>query len=285
METKSLVQTAVAVLVAVVVFATVLIPITTSATDHTVEFHNVPVSERYMISDKEPVTIDFVDGAYSINGVTTIPLSSDYASISSDGFIMRNVPGGFAMVYLDSETQSWQSIPGNAHIEVANGHGTVTTSDSVHYFDYTYFYYQNEQDYTMMVGGEDFYLTSDTTVVCSGYNSVLGGAGVGRFFIMNGSIEDGFTLTSILGVTTTFKQINYEKVNGYEDLYKVTSIVFETSGGDEIIVDRCIVPETVIATAEHNPAVDTLVGIIPLLVIVGLILSVIGIAIARRYDL
>ena len=282
METKSLVQTAVAVLVAVVVFSTVLIPVTTDATDHERNFYNIAYNDQFKMSNDEPVTISFDGTTYAINGEAVTPLSSSYSTISSDGLVIRWLTDHPTGRYL--QDGEWKAIPATFTITAQNGHATGETEGSEFHFDYTFMYYQKAGNWTMTSGVDKFYVNGDTPIKCVGYNSSLGSYTDARFFIMEGTINDGFTMHDLTGREIQYKNAEYEKVNGMVDTYLVSSIVFDNNGAD-VFVNRCIVPDIITATEVNYPSADILVGIIPLLVIVGLILAVIGVAIVRRYDL
>lgn len=283
MNVKSIMQLAISAVVILVVITAFVVPLISSATDHNVDFHNPAQYGAYRISDEMPVTLDYTDGVYSINGVVVSPLNANYSSVSSDALIIRWSAGQPTVRCLTGG--SWQAFtPGyNFHIVAEDGHGSGTVGTTDVSFDYDFLYYQGTQDYTMTVGVDSFYLTSNSPVVCVGNNPTLSQYSNGQYFIMQGSIADGFTLTNLAGVSFVFKEVQYEKISGYDDLYNVTAIVFDNDGQD-VIINRCIVPETVTVVKDHNSAIDSLVSLVPLLFVVSVVVAVVGSIALRPRD-
>ena len=94
--------------------------------------------------------------------------------------------------------------------------------------------------------------------------------------------DDGVTI-SVYDSTYTFTvsdvTINAEEVSGYNDLYKFQSVTFTTTSGDGATTDCTysvlVIPTSV--TAERSvhvtPIEASLLGIIPLLVVIGIVIG------------
>ena len=212
-------------------------------------------------------TIRFTTSAQ--NNATSIqylgPTSADYLAFSDTGTTDMTVT-------LDSGT-----------FTITNGTTTKTAT-------YTTAYYpENAGSMTMKKSDEVAYLKPDSSIVVANGITVVSGTGVGVYF--DGTIEDGYevSLYNRNVDTTTVSNVvsNYEEMSSYIDLVKLTTITLDMTpdGGTptHATYSYFLVPYEVTAerSAHASPVEATLIGLIPLLMMVGIMLTAVGLFIAK----
>ena len=126
-----------------------------------------------------------------------------------------------------------------------------------------------------------------------------GGATTTALIKIDGNITDGVDI-SILNPTTGEEyatatidnlSINATAVNGYLDLYDLTSITFkakilDTDNWTNVTYSAYIVPASVTAELAVHATQDEieLLETIPVLITVGLIMGIVGVIAARRFE-
>lgn len=278
---KSIAVSVLSVAIMVMLVVTVLVPSISDVGDITIT--NTAESQLYNIDDSEPVHFVIADGVYTINDVVTTNLNSGYSTVSSDGLILRWQNASTPTVqYLTSEGTWTGDYANSLDLVAQNGHITGTVGSTQIDSTYSFLYYQGDGNYIVTSGGSTFYVNEETPITCTGYQSSIGSSAPYRFFIMEGSIKDGFTCRTTAGTELTFNTINYTKVNGYEDLYSVSSIIFDADNGAQLTINRCIIPEQIDAKAENHAVIDSLISIVPMVILIGLIIGTVGAFISRR---
>ena len=286
---NKLIPLCITLVVGIILAGSVLIPVINDATDHTYELSNkFTGSGYYHLADSSPVTFVYDDGTYAINDVTVTPFNANYTTITSDGMTVR-WSGGAPTIFSESSNTSV------AAFELTANNGTITgtyasssepTTPVEVELTYTYLFYQDPNGEYIMTGGigapSEVYLLDKSEVYCNGYNPDLG-TGSDRWFEFKGNIADGFTFK--YGTTEiTDVVVNAEKIDGYDDAYALTSFEIEIDEDTTITINRFVAPLTVVATKEHNAAADSLLNVIPVLVIVSLVAMAAGAMILKRDD-
>ena len=109
-------------------------------------------------------------------------------------------------------------------------------------------------------------------------------------FHFEGTYDDGITITSA-NTDATYSNItwNITPMDGYVDLYKLTSIEFDITYNDTVThatYSYFAVPTEVTAELAVHPDAATLsmLSVIPIVVMIGIVLAVVGVAIVGRND-
>ena len=289
METKSLVQTAVAVLVAVTVLVTVLFPITSSAQEtigESVTVENTMVAYgQYRLDEvvgDAVITVGTIEGSYGIAvGEAFVPIvpAANTNLISSDVVSVNpNANGTLTAITLANGTQHVAHASDTLVITLTGGVATITLNSQELYVSEYNSLYALKQDGAW--AGHD---VADGTAVRS-INDVRGSGAykVGDayilWFINNGHVygTPGYTFTM---------SYDEELKEGTTDIYIISNIVITASeeGGEPVTINATrVLTHATVEGHESGGAGYTLIGIIPILVIVGLILAVIGFAIRYR---
>ena len=302
METKSIVQVAVAVLVAVLVFVAVLVPVVGNATASTDTFTNSGYFRMAEID--EPVTIEWdhtdpqkITVNESVMDLSSVPRTHIVTLVATDSMIVRYAP-----ITADTLVQSYSStgyigagVTAGSDMSITIGDGSITTTSgsSTTTQSFESGYCISPTGNWIMTEGKAKVHTTDSIIVLAG-NTKVGDPTVGIY--APGTIEDGLDFTTVqtssIVVTPTYGDVefDYTPVSGYNNLVTLSECDFQITVGSttvDAVYSTFLVPYNVTAerTIHMTDAEASVIGIIPILVIVGLLISVIGIAIARRYDL
>lgn len=146
--------------------------------------------------------------------------------------------------------------------------------------------YSNESAYVHM--DSEVYLCGTTFVTGSGTNDFVGVFGYG-------SLDDGLTMSSFYGNTgqntVSFGDVTatYSAVNGYIDLYKLDKFEFpltQNTATVTAVYSYFVVPTEVTAELSNHltPGQISLMGAIPVMVIVALLMVAVGAIALRRAD-
>ena len=207
------------------------------------------------------------------------------------------------------------SIVGGSDMEIVCESGTATatiTTDGVESTprtaNYTVLYYPDLNGaYTMKKASESAYLNGDSEIFGCGTSNIKGydGNNVGgsQAFgaVIGGNLDDGITVTEwrntasgLAVMDSDSMTVSYTEVGGHEDLYSLSDIRFvvtvtqtvdeETYTTDNnITYSYFVVPYEVTAerSAHTSPVESTLIGLIPLLMMVGIMLTAVGLFIAK----
>ena len=293
METKKIVMGVISIAVAIIVLMS-MIPIFTDAGASEDTFVNRGYFYVDSIEEDESITYHFEDGTLTING-TEVPSPSD-----------NTYPDGITIFFTEHITVrmdgSLMRIKGQVNVgctalDLTITNSTITgtytaTNTSTANWTYTKFTGMvTSETNRVMSQPVPQYVNSDSLIETTGFTRA-----VGDYYVIHvsGSIDDGVTVnlytqgsgTIVTTVTVSNIQINYSPVNGYEDLYLVDNITFTLTKDDAIsnvTYSIYTIPAEVTAerSAHASPVESTLIGLIPLLMMVGILLTAVGLFIAK----
>lgn len=276
----------VSLMVAVIIALAVLVPVIqdTSASEDT--FTNKGYFYVDSLNENESINYKFADGVLKINDVD-VPLPSD-----------NTYPDGITIFFTEHITVridgSLMRIKGQVNVgctalDLTITNGTITgsytaTNTSTANWTYTKFTGMvTSETNRVMSQPVPQYVKSDSLIETTGFTRA-----VGDYYVIHvsGSIDDGVTVNLytqgsgvvVTTVTVSNIQINYSPVNGHEDLYLVDNITFTLTKDDavsNVTYSIYTVPAEVTSerTAHVTPIEATLLGIIPLLVIIGIVIG------------
>lgn len=158
-------------------------------------------------------------------------------------------------------------------------------------------------DYILKTYSDKAYVNGDTALWVtgvSGFNDLSSNA---NFIVhIEGTIDDGVTITVTAvknGTSSNFVvgdyTINYAPVAGYNDLYLIDNITFNVTAYNSEAEDNVttavsystfVLPKEVTAELTIHPdsATNALLSAIPIIVMIGIVLAVVGVAIVGRND-
>lgn len=296
------------VVVGVILVATILIPIVSDATATEKTFENegyFAVSKH--LSTDEDVSIEWDHASPNIITVndTDVPLPTSNGSWTIVGtettaLVRYSISGttitvqifGTSPQVLCNTTNGYDCIiaitsSGVTLTSTAESGNTATaaTTDPI-------WYAAPNGDYVMKLSDKVAYVNGDSEIYAIGM-SQIGGVG-GKMITVRGNIDDGFSAEVVYptsGYTTGDVTATFTESKNYLDLYELDKFQFDatdtgTSTTTAQTYSYFIVPHEVTAEkAKHMSSAEiTLAGIIPLLVVVGLILGIV-MAIGRRAEL
>lgn len=285
MESKNIIAGVIAITVSLLIVAGVMIPVLNEQTQTEKTFEN---GRLYYMTDlsEESVTYTFDGTTWTVDGETvSISVTDTTTVVAGDGFIVRangQIRGSTVIspASITTMTVSADGITGE-YVNSSNVTAAINISGSVYYC-----MVDEETDYVLCPYNAPIYMNGDSEILADGYSAVKSGAV--SVFKIEGNINDGFTVTSQnTNVTVDNVECNYEAVTGYLDLYKVTSITFETTYDGETrtqTYSSYIVPAEVTAElSEHfNSAEIALINVLPLLVIIAIVLMAAGLMVFKR---
>jgi len=156
---------------------------------------------------------------------------------------------------------------------------TYTSDDSVRIFN-------PDGKYTMTIYNQPATVLKDTTVIV-GNGTTQVNAWTNRFYI-EGTAED-IEVTPATGITVSNVTVNTTEISQYKDAVKLNSITFTATDGTNTVdatYNRVIVPIEIDAELSQHltPGQISLVGAIPVMVIVALLMAAVGAIALRRAD-
>ena len=306
MEKTNLLTLVVTLTVGIILAGSLLMPVLSDATTTERTFTND--GAFYVEADpNETYTIEYdntvANNTITVNG-TDITLDRDYTLVALENAILR----------LDSSSHKLDWNGNGSYIvninklslTIASGSisGTYTsTGDETAWptmtYDKIYVISPTEQSLIMSDYSVPVKVKGDSELFAMG-RTVLNDGGVNKQFLVQivGSIDDGVDVTIAnvstgvdIGAVITDLSINYTPVQGYNDLYTLTSITFKAATAENgqvtnVTFSAYIVPATV--TAELSQHLDAgeiaLLNALPILVIIGLVLAGVGAIFIRNRD-
>lgn len=306
MQVSNLMKIIVSAIIGVVVFAAILVPVTQEAVTTEKTFTNeggfYPMQEisstdegtytlEWVKSDTTVLTINGVDfDAYESYGEATTTI------ICSESWLLRYYCTTQTYGYLQFfDGTNWIGSATSKSVSVSATSGTATIThvaaddtETTRTASYTDLYVINPSatDDIMKKSTDTPYVNGDSALYAMGITSISGSNSLVK---IEGNIDDGVTV-DVLGTTSetvTNIVIDKEAVSGYLDLYKITKITFDVEISDTTTActySYFIVPYEVTAELSAHPGTSeiALINIIPLLVLVGLVLGVVGAVLSRR---
>lgn len=296
----------VAILVSITVLAGVLMPVLDDATATTDTFTNEGVFNYgiFKPTDTYTFTYDNSTGAMTVNGESvtvpgvTLTNYNSYSVLASDDWLFRfgsNANGYYMQMIGKDKVGSTLLTGGTCSASITNGDLVLTLTDSENNtttktLGFTEFYsiVPNEDVAVMKISNQAVYIKGDSPLYGSGLTTV---SAWNNAFHFEGTYDDGITISSPNLSTATFDNItwNIEPVDGYIDLYKLTSIEFDiTNSGTTVHATYSYfgVPSEVTAerSVHFTDNQNALLAVIPMLVIVAILIGVVALVIRSRLD-
>ena len=219
----------------------------------------------------------------------TIPASRRTTIVAGDSFIIR---------YYDDKLQ-WTTTGGSSYITedatfTASG-GNCNMSWGTSSVDKTYtslYIPSSNGPLVMKKYDESVYMNGDSEFVAIG-TSDIGSANVGIKIV--GSIEDGAEISTwkaSSGAVWTFSNITITNtpVDGYKDLYKLSTITADATDNSEpantgsITYSYYMVPLEVTADPDNPVAYKNLVKVVPLMAFIMLVVAAAGMVYFKNRD-
>lgn len=311
MNVNDMIKLVIGVVVGVLMVSVLLIPVIGEATETHTTFENESYYALNKITADTDVTIKWDKTAptvLEINGEdftmpADLPKGRAYTIVGSETAIVRYfVPNSGASmieyasgnVYAninvnDTSTYAQATINGNSLTFYADFSTPITRTATLS--GDSYYLAGDSGDYTevMKDGNTPAYVNKDSIVHLIGTTTPVR---VGTYGI--GSIEDGLTMSTLYKAGTITSDVTYStpvatytEVAGYEDLYLLDHYDFTISYDDtteNAVYSYFIIPAEV--TAEKSVHADAgtiqILEVIPLLITVGLIVGIVGVAFSRR---
>lgn len=313
MESKNIVAGVLTITVALIVTASVLVPVLNSATETSGTFTNDGFIRMTQITDEsEDVTITwdpaepfvFVINGEDYNMPTNITTGNlgvfPYTIFSSDGWGMRytysNNRVDLNLYGTSDNSLLWYATSDEVtvvSITFISGTASFTKGSTVATQSYTdAFIISNDGEYTLKKTSDSSYILGDSQIYSTGRTVATFGETVLNVNVhLEGSIDDGVNVSVIApaGYTASDIVVTSAAVTGYNDLYafdKVTFTITEDATQETVSATygQVIVPYQVTAElSQHlNSAEIGLINVLPVLVIVSIVLMAVGMAAFRR---
>lgn len=285
----------IAVVVGVLLCATMLFPIISEATATDRTFDNSQYAYYDMKALEEGDSWAYAAGTWTYNDqpITINNVGGDKISIvASNNEVVRQDGQARGTSYNGSNTDDVEAITvegvdylniNDNNVAYTSGYGAVP-----------------DGDYVLKKYDAAGYVKKDTPLWVTGFTNLTTSSNSQLIVHIEGTIDDGLTITvtpkayaPVTGITVGDYTINYESASEGVGLYKLTSVVFDVTGTfneEEITTtftySTFVIPKEITAEkSQHlNDTEQTLVGIIPLLVIIGLVIGVLAIF-ARRAEI
>lgn len=249
----------------------------TDETEHTISWAS---------TNNKILTIDGVDmdvttwGLSSYQQVTVFATETDLIrlGVTSVGF-------GLQWIQIRGATISYASASSNFDATISGGTASIMldTESDPRILTYTeaYFIQPDKSDYVMKKSNESAYMNSDSPIYSLGYTSLsYGGGNDNAVLKITGNVESvniqAVRQSSAYEVAFSNIVIDHTAVSNYLDLYKFDKITFTATENDTAnacIYSYVIVPTEITADRSVSMAgpLGVLVGVIPLLMVAGLV--------------
>ena len=291
MDPKRITMVIVSAIIGVILLVTVVSPIvadgqTTSGTAAEVT-NPKPAGANYdyKIWDGSDITFGFTStdagGTYTINGEPFALLSSEQRIIlASNDFAARS--GGNETVfvlnsqYIGSDTQFSNA---DFTYTITNKQYTLELGGSTYTGSVDWLVYATTDGNAGLIQcrniNEPFYTSTTNNIIVLG-NIYTTGDNDTFYSYYNGdlSVNEAYADESSIAINKTL-------VDGYTDIYNTTVAV---NIGDETFTPYFIlIPETVTGHAASG-AVYSMLGVIPIVIAIGIVMAIVGMAIVNRYE-
>ena len=300
MNTNDLIKLVVGVIVGALMLSAILTPMIHASTDETITIKNEGAyfttpdeGDHTLVFGFEQVTVDGVTVPYPI-GFGTGSARNATAIIGTDW--MFRLDSNMLRLLIAGPSQDFKVL-GNVRdseitLTISGDSLTYTLNDVENTLDGVRYYLAPAGD---MVLCYNPYIKEDTQII-GGIRNNSNTAGADVFEIVEGSVQDGFTATTCrtyistsTPTTGTFtSEFDVDTTTVTTNLLKLTSInqtaTFWNDATADITISYLLAP----AEIEYNNPdyvgdnIAQILGVIPILVTVGLILGVVGVAFSRR---
>ena len=324
MNTKTMIELVVGVVVGLIVLSAALMPVIhtatttektflnegyytmdaiTESTTHVIEWEKS--NPTILIIDDEPVDMSWTDvtKSYTLIGSDTMVVRYERGANDTAGVQMFTTTVGAQ--YLSFHSNSAATAGDKATITLSNStvsfvtDGTAPLDKTITDIGTDAYVINptNTGDYTIVMKRADTpaYVKGDSTIRFIGVSVSSGPNGIALYGI--GTLDDGMTLSTIY-TNNTVTDVAYSDpvptdtaVSGYDDLYSLDKYNFTISYTDngtpktfDATYSYFLIPNEV--TAEKSIHADAttieLLGVIPILIIVGLIVGIAAVVVSRR---
>lgn len=271
------------IIVSLLVITGVMIPIVNTANyepfDNPVTT-NSSVNFRSMDLVKSPDTFDSVWEMDSENDVLTID-GVETAVTNSLGIVLYSNGGSMRInanaLYLNcTGVTSQTTVNGDWTLTITDGVFTLVAGDVTYGWDGTSWILKpnvlDKGAYHVYSGTNTYYLNSLDDLYFAQNNNTLG------FISGNGSVATGINADT----TTSYDlDVTMLEVSGYGGLYTITAPSDIKLGDSDVSPSYIVLKETVMGESLDKGTALTLVNLLPLFVVVGLLIGVIGLFFRR----
>lgn len=284
-----LIQASIMAAIGVIIFSSLLVPIIDGAQDgYNETFTNTGAGQVYVTEVKEDTVINYTGTALTINDVN-IPAFGSRCSFTSDNAFMYHggTPGSSKIFAWDGDSYENPTFTEyTATIDVDTK--TITIIGLVDSVETTINCSYNWCYVTAIAGdyisidsnfSRDFYINSINDIKSVEYNNA------GYVFSSNGGVlrVNGVDQGTVNYTTTEINDYtNLEKIH-VEKLISNTGLYY-TFNNNDYSVHWTIAPYTVQAHLNADDSIIQLFGVIPLIVIFGLIFAVVGAVVYQRIE-
>lgn len=266
--------------VGVILAGSLLAPVVADArttTSTEVNYTNEETTFR-MAEASEIVTLTLSSGTVTLNGVAVEKVSNSNILLSDAVSLDQFQYQGNWLNRMWFKDSTALQYPSAFELTFENGtvSGTVTISDATTSIDTTYsylFYADSEGDYIQMTNNDwanGVYLNNTNQLILSGLYTT--GENDTTYSYVDGVFTTGGDYTGSVELTT-------EKVG--MDVIKATALTV-TIGDETFTPFRALVPMTIVGHTETS--ISSLLGVIPIMVIVAILMTAIGAIAYRRAD-
>lgn len=302
MENKNILNIAIVLTIGVILTGALLGPVISDATKTTETLDNSGYfhMEKYTAEDELTMVWDpTTPKQLTVNDVAyrpAVPINQFINLAIGDNWYVRYADGG-ANTFMQISTGTFTTIEATQNstspitIECSNGTATITHDTNVRTATYTEIYAisGDSGEYVMKNSNEPVYMAGNTEFTALG----ITGLGTGRAVLkITGDVDNGANVEVIAseptGATTTNIVVNATPLTNYVG-YSLSTITFDiVSDGVEYpaTYSYFIVPASVtLELSEHlTPGQISLMGAIPVMVIVALLMAAVGAIALRRGD-
>lgn len=305
METKKIVMGVISVAVAIIVLMS-MIPIFTDAgaSEDTItnkgfmsakildESTTATISWEYtnptiLVVDDVEINISNIESSYS---AITIAFSNDWfiRAVQNTGLILYKTGTSSASAIEGATVSSEKDFS----MTVASGVATIGIGENTYEYtidgDGLIVTTEENAPYVIKKSTDIAYVNGDSVVYGVGRTDrALNVSGSSFNAIFKASVDDGVTAISYSPQwTVTGSSVAYTDNATHEDLYDLTAFtvsLFATENSGSVTYNQIFVPTQVTAerSIHASPVEATLIGLIPLLMMVGILLTAIGLFIAK----
>lgn len=271
----------------VILAGSLLMPVVTSAIEdnQTTVVNNVG-GKWHMVQVDEVATASW-DGTTCLVNDSEITFGSTYSFITADTFCCRWTSSSRTATIFnfgfdeDGTTPLANTAYSTWTMTAQNGVATFTNladETQTTTVEYNWLFVPTPtasapSEWAMTAGTSTYWVTDKTPIYISSTD--------GRI-VIEGTIDD-LKVTSN-GEPAEFV-VNAEEISGYEEkVWKVTSIVVTAYSGTEYTFNRMVFPYSIVLTNEGAAAYVSLYAVIPIMVILGLVVSAVGAIVVKRND-
>lgn len=278
------------VVVSVILAGVLVIPVIQDVTASEDTFTNEGAFNYGIFTPDDEYTLNYSsDGKITVNDVDVPSFNTDraYSVIASENFTARyGVTGGnYYMqcigvdqnnaVFADGGVSATVTISGGKLSVSWTSSTDVTTTKTV-VFSEMYAIVPTEDQAVMKYSTEEVYIKGDSQIYATGITTVVTWRNIIHF---EGTYEDGITISSPDLTGATFDNVvwNVEPVNGYIDLYRLTSIEFDITYEDTTVhatYSYFGVPSEITAERSNhmNSSQAVIMGVVSVLVLVSIVM-------------